>query len=272
MADRNKILDMISKMSKLTSEVGAFEGEISAASSKIQELMEKYAISQIDIDNFRADQQEKEFKQVFESARSEHQHKTIQEWEWSLARVVASITMTRHYSSGIGAYRYGGSTKMVFFGVKENAAVAAELYALWRKNIWEMAKKAQAENSNSLYRKYRKDHPDVLHWVAENFPDENPRYFRSSWLRGCLHAMEMKVYDEKKAREGGRKESVDAQEQKTSSALVLYNAEVDKAYEAMSSGFKEVSNGGPKGWSSSGYRQGQETGSKIKIGSKQLED
>lgn len=265
MADRNKIIEMIAKMSRLTEDVGAFQNEASVAAAKIQELMEKYAISQMDVQNFIADKQEKEYKIAFESKMSEFRHKAIQEWEWSLARVIADVTMTRHYSLG---------GRFVFFGVPENAEAAVYLYTLWHSNIETMAEKARWENVLALRKKYGK-RPALRHWIQENHPEDDPKYFRPSWIRGCLHAMAMNVYNERKAREEAIE--VDAlppgekvQAQANASAIVLYKAEVDKAYEVLSKGFKTINTKGSSGWSSAGYIQGKETGSKIKIGSKEL--
>jgi hypothetical protein len=274
MTDRNKILEMIAKASRLTEDAGAFQGEASAAAAKIQELMEKYAISQMDIQNYIADKQEKEFKESFESVQSEFQHNNVQEWEWSLARLIADITMTRNYASGIGSHRrYNGKyyAKMVFFGAKENAEAAAELYALWHENIERMAEQARRENLKSLKRKYGKM-KKLRHFIQDNFPEDDPKYFRASWIRGCLNAMHNKVYEERKAREQERETSKEGSTG-SQNAIILYKAEVDKAYTEMAKyGFKKVKTKGSRGFSSEGYRRGQETGSKIRIGSKQLED
>jgi hypothetical protein len=279
------ILKMITNLSKLTEDSGAFEAEASSAAAKIQELMEKYAISQMDVDNYRADKQEQEFKVAFKSAEAEYKHKNVQEWEWSLTRLIATITMTRHYVTGHGAHkRYGGSARMVFFGVKENAEMASQLYTLWHTNIEVMAEQARWANVLELKKKYG-HYPKFRHWIAENRPDEDPKYFRSSWISGCLRAMHDKVWEEEQARHGGNEhhprspagkltagQQVRTEEQKSNtSAIVLYKAEVDKAYQALSEGFTSVkTGGGSKGFSPKGYMQGRETGSKIKIGSKQL--
>ncbi|MEO6566158.1 MAG: DUF2786 domain-containing protein [Casimicrobiaceae bacterium] len=279
-----KILQIITNLSKLTEDSGAFKEEASSAAAKIQELMEKYAISQMDVDNFRADKQEEEFKVAFKSAEAEYKHKNVQEWEWSLTRLIADITMTRHYITGYGSHkRYGGMARMVFFGVKENAEMASQLYTLWHTNIEVMAEQARWKNVLELKKKY-KGIPKFRHWIAENRPDEDPRYFRSSWIRGCLRAMRDKVWEESEARHGtsGHHPRTEAgklnagmqskEQQQVSSAIVLYKAEVDKAYTELSQGFASVKTGGSgsKGFSSKGYAQGHETGSKIKIGSKQL--
>lgn len=161
----------------------------------------------------------------------------------------------------------------MFFGVEENGKIASELYGLWHKNIDEMAEKARWANVLELKKKYG-HHPKFRHWIKVNKPEEDPQYFRASWIRGCLSAMHLKVYQERKAREDAKEASEASQEGKSdsSNAIVLYKAEVDKAYQAFSSvGFKKIKRGGSRGFSESGYQQGKATGEKIKIGSKQLE-
>lgn len=282
MSDKKRILETIYKMSQLTEDAGAFQGEASAAAAKIQELMEKYAISQMEIDTFSADRQEKEFKVVFESVESEFQHKDIREWEWSLVRLISKITMTRCYTRGHGMFKkYGVAARMVFFGVKENAATAAELYALWHDNIEKIADKAQHENIIELRKKYGR-RPALRLWIAENHPEDDPRYFRSSWIRGCLNAMHSKVFEEEQARRQPEEDDVEfieagsqtiQQKKINTAAIVLYKAEVDKAYAVLSENFKNISTGGgSKGWSGKGYERGHKFGSSVRIGSKQLED
>lgn len=290
MADRTKIIEMIAKMSRLTEDAGAFKGEASAAAAKIQELMEKYAISQMDVNNYLADKSEKEFKQAFTSVASEFKHKNIQSWEWSLARLIADVTITRCYSSGIGmSRRYGPEygAHFVFFGAEENAKAATELYALWHENIEKMAEQARWANVLELKKKYG-HYPKFRHWIKVNRPDEDPQYFRGSWIQGCISAMSQKVWEEREAREQERKvhskESSAGMEDSSgteaftptnaSMALMLtsYREQLDTAYQEFSSvGFKKVKRSGSKGFSESGYAQGKATGSKIKVGSKQLD-
>jgi len=266
MTDREKILEMIAKASKLTEDAGAFKGEASAAAAKVQSLMEKYAISQMELQNFMADKQEKEFKLEFESeAAGNASKKGVEEWEWSLARLIARVTMTRNYSQGGRSY----GARMVFFGVKENAKVAAELYELWHKNIYDMAKRAQTLNVQRILKLYKMKNP--LKHYAMDYPEDDPKYFRASWITGCLRAMSDNVYEEEKKRAGVREEKSSPEQPSNSSALVLYKAEVDKAYKVLSSHFKKAKSHGSRGFSSNGYKQGQETGSKIRVGSKEIE-
>ena len=255
---RLKIIETIAKMSRLTEEgSGAFMGEISNASAKIAELMEKYAISQIDVQNFMADKQEKEFAQEFTSEYSEHRHTAIKEWNWRLARLVARVTMTRHYSSG---------GRMVFFGVAENAKIASDMYVLWLHNIEDMARKATDDNFKELIRKYG-NRKQFRHWIAVEYPEDDPRYFRSSWISGCLNAMFENVAKEERERELEREEHAETAK---SNALVLYKQEIIKAYSNIMQNSRTVHTSSSKGFSNSGYIKGKQTGSRIRIQSKQV--
>jgi len=249
--DKQKVIELIAKMSALTEDSGAFQGEIAAASSKIQQLMDKHAIEWNDIHSHRANVQEKEMAKVFTSESADFRHGAIKKWHWELARVIARATHTRHYSYG---------KQMTFFGVKENAEIASQLYLLWLGNIQDMAKKATRANIVSLREKYGR-RPKFRQWIIENTDEENPRYFGASWITGCISAMN----------ENLRGQEMEREENKASAnAITLYKREIDVEYRKLSSHFRTVKTGGSRGFSSSGYAKGKEAGSNISLGSKPI--
>lgn len=276
--DKNKAIEMIVKMARVTEDAGAFEGEIANASARIQLMMEKYAIEQWEIDTAKADEQEKQLKMVFESQVSDYKHHALKKWNWDLARLIARITGTRNYASG---------KHMVFFGVPNAAKTAAELYILWLGNIEEIASKQTRLNIIELEHKYPEfaGKPKFRENVSRACPQDNPKYFRTSWIDGCIGAMFRKVMEQEVETEtkqhhphfnGVHKGSEDAarttppRTNQQSNALALYKAEVEKAYTQMAKGFRHVNTHASKGFSHAGYNKGNEFGSSVSIGSKPL--
>ncbi len=272
--EKSKVLETIAKLSALSNDSGAFQGEISTATSKIEMLMRKYSISQMEVDGFMADEQEKEMKDAFASVISEFRFRAIKKWHWDLARIISRITYTRHYSTG---------KRMTFFGMENNAKVASELYILWLKNIEEVAEDANKKHRRECIKKYG-DRPNFFSWVSDNHPEDDPKYFRSSWIQGCINGMWEVTREEEEARNPRRhhpynesKKGTDENPVETkeevitqNNAIALYQEKVDLAYQQLSKGFRTVRTSMSKGFSSSGYEKGKSFGSSIKIGSKEL--
>lgn len=252
-SDKNKIIDLISKMSNFTADTNAFQGEISNASAKIQELMDKYSITWTEIHSLQADKQAAEYEKEFSTKSADYICNKTQKWHWELARLISRVTHTRHYTS---------NNHMTFFGTGENIEVATYLFTLWLSNINEMSKKAMNANQRNLYKKY----PDIKKnfnrtMAAEHPEEENSKYFRSSWISGCLEGMSHNVTEQEKNRT-----------KETGSAMVLYEEEVFKRYAeyAKKKHFSHVSIKGTSGYSSSGYEAGKLVGSEISIGSRPI--
>lgn len=259
--NKTKILELINKLSVLSNDVGAFQGEISNASAKIQELMEEYSISQLEVMEYLHDTQNKEMSDVFDSNSCGVVHLHIKRWHWQLASIIAKITMTKHYATG---------KRMAFFGTKENVAVAIGLYELWFENIEKTADKATKEHRREILRKYG-DRKNFFRWVSENYPEDDPRYFRTSWISGCISAMFEKLREEEIAREVGEK--TDEETSNNSNALVLFNSSLAKAYIEFSLDFRRVNvSRVSKGYSHAGYVRGKAFGSSVRIGSKEIEE
>lgn len=267
--DKLKIIETIAKLSALTStDSGAFQGEISNASAKIQELMDKYSISWMEINNHRADKQAKEFSNAFDSQTSDFMHKKIQKWHWSLARLIARVTNTKHYSS---------STRMAFFGIDENAQIASALYTLWITNINAMAETALKNHRKEMLKQFG-DRPNFFSSLPT---DLQPKYYRSSWIDGCLSAMSNNVREQEVAREVAitkeRKDSIVGTISKEEAnkiilaptAITLFNRELEIKWKSFSSRFRSVASASSRsGFSNAGYEAGQKAGSAVKIGSK----
>jgi len=249
--NKQSIIEQIAKMSELLKDGGAFEGEIANASAMIQKLMTKYSIEWNDIHSHKANEQHKEMAKIFSKEYSDFEHKVIKKWHWGLAGVIASATHTRNFSS---------NQRMVFFGVKDNAEIAKVLYALWVVNIEIMAKEAARQNIKDMIKKY----PEIplekfRQRLVELHPEENTRYFRTSWIQGCIDGMNKKIIEQSKN-----------ELKVTRDALALYQQDVNKAYANIRSHFKKVSGNKSKGFSSSGYKQGKATGNGISLTAKPI--
>lgn len=248
---KDKVLEVILKLKAVTEQdSGAFPGEMAVASTKIQELMAKYNISDYDLNVHRADKTKRAFSKAFTHASVERRYKKVEVWVWNLANIIADITGTRYYCM-VGK-RYGTSFK--FFGKEGVAEMACSLFLDWYDIIYNMAKQAQNENRIRIQKAYGSITSPNIPW------DENPRYYRASWLEGCI---------------GEIRKSIDLQKKQNAeigTAIQVYKAELDKRYEEFSIGFvkRNVGNRRSRGFNSSGYAEGQEIGSNISIGSKRI--
>jgi len=251
---RDKIIDQIGKLSAMTSaDSGAYQGEIANASAMMQRLMEKYCITWAEINEHKQAEQAKEMEEEFKSHSAEYVHKNVKAWRWRLARIIATITHTKHYSSS----HADNTFSMVFFGVKENSEIASALYNEWVISIERMARKATDDNYKELVNRYG----DIAKHNRAALGNENPRYFRVSWIDGCITGMSR---------------AVEAEEDKTitssQNALALYDKKVAEKYRELSKYFTKINTSVSRGYSSAGYTKGLETGSSIKLGSKRLDD
>jgi hypothetical protein len=269
MDNRKKILEMISKLTKLTSkDSGAFQGEIDNAAAKIQELMDKYSISQAEVDEAKNEQAAKTMEEEFKTQTAEYVIKGIKKWHMDFAQAVAEMTHTKRIPS---VYSSGNSQRAVmnFFGVKENTEVASAIFVEWVQIIQIMCESAVDDHWKYLMKEY--DYAGHLKekkesgYGDEKFQDRIPyeertTYFKPSWLQGCVDSIISSVRQQnaKRAKE-------------MTNAIVLYKEKVEEkfieAYEGKTEKFNLRSG---KVASNIGYSRGREAGSKINLGSKRI--
>lgn len=230
---RKAILDKLVKLSALADEnSNTFQNEVSVASGKISEIMNKYSISWAELHAARSEKENAAFEEAFKDAYADTSFRRIKAWHWHLARVVASATNTKYFSSG---------HRIVFYGLESQSTFATEMFMEWLGMLDRISLKAQKEFVRAHGRSYES------------------RYFRSSWLQGCLTQMANNVYEEqKKARN------------ENSTAIVLFTEKLESAYKERSKGFKTVPVGGSRGFSRSGYDSGKEAGAGFRVGSKKI--
>lgn len=262
---RKQILEMIAKLSRITKESNAFQGEIENAASKIQELMDKYSITQGEVDEVNASSDSRELEREFESKSADYLVRGIVKWHWDLAGVIARITHTRHYCR---SYRRTGT--FIFFGEQANVEVATALFIEWVQVIEVMAVSALDDRWKYLMKKY-----DYSGWLREKrergyaddkFMDSIPfeertTYFKASWLQGCIDGICHAVSEQERLRE-----------EKVGTAIVLYQDKVDAAYAIMAKeqGFRGVSIKSSRLYSRQGYNDGYNTGKGITLNSKKI--
>lgn len=257
---RSRIIKTIAKLSKMVDpDANAFQGEINNAAAKIQELMDKYSISQAELQAAQVNSSNKEMDEQFATKTAEYTIKGVKAWHWALAKVIATITHTKYYATS----GYKTRHHMQFFGELGNSEVAASLFAEWVQVIEAMAISATDDYWKVVMKKYNysgwlKD--KKANGYSDKFmdtvpPEERTTYYKISWLDGCVT---------------GIKHAVEAQEEKrakeVSTALVLYEEKVELAYKSLSLKFKHVKVNSARGSSNIGRDQGYEAGSKIKIG------
>ncbi len=251
--NRDKILETLLKMSALTEEgSGAFQGEISAASAKIQQMMDKYSISWAEVHAKQAADQAKEFEKEFAGQPADYVFKSIKKWHWQLAHLIERVTHTRCYSSG-----WRQAHHILFFGTEENAAAAAQLFALWVVNLEAMSLQSLKEYKRSLLRKY-KDRPNFFSSLPY---DEQPKNYRESWVRGCITEMNKNVREQEVAREPA-----------VENAIVLFHEELKRQWDKFAADFvyKKTSSRSSSSTSVAGYTNGQKAGAGITLGSKSI--
>lgn len=244
---KSEMIETVRKLAALAAEEsGAFKSEIGIASAKIQELMDKYAITWEEVHGAEADRQSKEFEKAFQAQAADFQHNRVQKWHWDLARLIAAATHTRHYLSG---------SHMAFFGTQENRVAAAMLFDTWLHAIASMADTELTHYRREMIRKHG-DKPNFFSSLPE---EESCKYYRNSWIDGCISGMHKNVRTQEKERKP-----------EVSSALVLYKADVDKQYEVFSKGFRSVVTHGSNGHNSTAYQRGIAAGSNISVTAKPI--
>lgn len=271
---RKQILEMIAKLSKITKESNAFQGEINNAAAKIQELMDKYSITSMEVDEVVAKGDDNEFKAAFESKFAEYQVKGIVKWHWDLAAIIARMTHTKSYCTS-----YGRRGTFVFFGEKVNTEVATQLFIEWVQVIEMMAISALDDYWKVVMKKYdykgwlkSKKDKELHHGKWPGYQDkfmntvpyeERTTYFKSSWLQGCVDGLSHAVSEQE-----------DSRNKEVGSAIVLYTEKVDEAYALMKKGmrFRSAHVAGGRVGSGAGYQSGYKTGKGLNLTRKKIGD
>ena len=256
---RTKIIETIAKLSAMMNpDANAFQGEINNAAAKIQELMDKYSISQAELQAAQVDSSRKDFDQQFATKTAEYTIKGIKAWHWALAKVIAEITHTKNFSRG-----YGTRHHMQFFGESANSEIASNLFAEWVQIIEAMAISATDDYWKIVMKKYNyagwlkdKKANGYSDKFMETVPyEERTTYYKISWLDGCVLGIKHAVHKQEEKRS-----------QEVSTALVVYEEKVELAYKSLELRFRTVKVNHARGSSNIGRDQGYEAGSKIKIG------
>lgn len=243
--DKSKLIELILNMGKLADDPAAFENEASVAAAKIRELMTKHSLDWADVHAAQANEQEREYEKAFAHATAEYLYRGIQKWHWQLARIIARITHTKHFAAG---------NYMKFFGVSANAETAAALYAQWRANIDELAKKELFRYRMWLQKHYYHGE-NKKNFYTRLPPELRTKYYRISWIDGCLKGILQKVIEN---------------ESKDQKALVLYKEEIDNQFRSHHPKVSLITPKDSKGFSVRGYEDGFSVGSKMDITAKPL--
>ncbi len=256
---RTKIIETIAKLSAMTNpNANAFQGEINNAAAKIQELMDKYSITQDELDAKNMETSKQEMNRGFESKGAEYVIKGVKNWHWRLADVIGRITHTKNY-----ARTSGTRCTMVFYGDPNNSTIASSLYTEWVQIIEAMSISATDDYWKVVMKKY-----NYAGWLKEKkangysdkFMDtvpfeERTTHYKSSWLEGCIQSITKAVQN-----------AEDERSKEVSTALVVYDAKLNSEYAIMTKRFTTMKVSRPRGHSDAGYAAGREAGSKIKIG------
>lgn len=248
---REKIIDRIRKMMALTEDSGAFAGEISAASGKIQELMDKYSITEMEL----LASQDKDSAPQFEAACSDAVLFTVVAWHWELAHLIARVTHTKTYMKSIyssdgfvkSTEKKANKTKrphrantMVFFGDPSNVAVAGMLYLEWLMKLDNLSEEAAKKYSKVERAKY-------------GFADT--KAYRRSWIKGCLDGMRATISEQERSRS-----------EEMTKAIVLVSRALLEAYSIHAAHFstRRGSSGGRT--NSQGFQDGHNVGKGMSLG------
>lgn len=255
---REKAIEKIKLMSEITESNAAFFGEISAASGRIQVLMDKYHIEWAEI----YASQENDNSDVFASVDADTVICRTVAWHWGLADVIARMTHTKHFRGGRYSengveksadiynpnYKNSNKRKRVnffktfgFYGEENSAKLAAGLFQKWLARI----------DIASLTETQKEKRKGMVN---------NARVYRNSFLDGCIEAMMSKVL----ASENERKEEM-------STALMVVDDKVNDAYVDFSKNFGSINIGGNKKYSAAGYQHGKRYGVAINPMAKEIE-
>lgn len=152
--DNQKVIDKVRKLLNMTGENGATDAEIQNAMDRAQKLMHEHHLSEADLNHEPVD----DYKKVDEAEYSTFRTfvgGAFYKWEMDLASFVQEFVGCPCYldnnkklakKNGIVlTYEWGGKEytwngkSIVFYGIAEDAAIAANLYEEMRKLISTMA-------------------------------------------------------------------------------------------------------------------------------------
>lgn len=247
---REKIINKIRKLSELAnSDNNAFEAEMQAASSKIQELMEAYSLTWSEIENSNKEKD----KANLEEMKSEIFIERRTSWHNALSQAIALITHTKCFFSGDIIRNKDGyasrAWRTTFFGEAGGALAAVFLYDKWSLVLCKMAIKATGD-----YEIEQKSH--------ENYFRPKPtkkqlNLYMTSWLYGCAKA----ILDNAKERNQEVKEN----------GLMIYDKNIEQAYRNRYEGRMRQAKGTNDVTSAQGYESGAREGRNININQSEFE-
>lgn len=233
---RKAILDRLVKLEALAnSDPTQFQNEVSVASAKIAEIMDKYAISWAEVQAAKGEAEQKAFQEDFKDTYADYTSRRVKVWHGQLAMIIANATNTKCFRAG---------TRMVFFGLESSGSFANEMFSEWLGTLDRMSLKYQHE------------------FVRHNGRSYESRYYRSSWISGCLSQMRENV---RKSKEQARS-TIDS----NSTALVLFDRNLVQRFTNAHPDLRTHYSRGSSGFSSSGYRDGKQAGSGFNIGSRKI--
>lgn len=292
--DRNAILAKVKALAAMADpERNPNPHEVAVAASKMQELMDQYNISMLDVMAEATDNRD-----TFTEKSCEGILGQTKQWHWGLARVIARITSTRHFSTGAWGVtlrekhsktegKHKGS-RMTFFGSKGSVEFACELFDKWVVRIDDMSVKATSE-----FIKERMQDPDVIERMQRHnvkqyrhlkyLGSDHPNAFRTSWLLGVIIGIDNALYEQEQARKKTKvevsytKDSDDGSihrgqkvEVHTSTALAVFTEKLEVAYHERAKHFRTVNSRGSGNTNYGAIAQGKAVGAKINLTSKEL--
>jgi len=265
--ERERIIAQVRKLSDLANpESGAFEGEIANASAAMQRLMDKYSISMGEV----YESKNAEIDEKFASQNADAMFGAVRSWHWTLARVIARITHTRHFSTGTHV-KYGDAPKKTlygyerdwgktigFYGKETNAEIAASLFVEWLNKLTLMAMQATGEYCTTLVAAHNAlgSYQVKSAYRISNLRHRHPNVYRVSWIEGCLSAMMKSVREQ----ESDRSKS-------TSVALMVVDKKIEVNWQEFSKHMNHVSLEATM-TNMAGYSAGEAVGSTLHIGQK----
>ena len=255
--DNEKRQQVIEKLTKLMAFQGedahAFQGEIANASTLIQTLMDKYSISEAELQTASSEKDTREAEEQFDNRTSEFALHGVKKWHWDLAKLIAHITHTKHYIS-----QGRGESFISFYGSSGNREAAAMLFTQWVTAIDHMAKQATNARTRELINEYGYQPKFRQHLRAE----DSLTFYRASWIEGCIVGMNEAV----------RKQEAE-RSREMSTALMVIDEKLVKAYRQFASvGFHNIRVKGSRAVSAAGYESGKQAGQGINLTAKPLHD
>lgn len=255
--DRNKIIMQVKKLSELANpENGGYENEVSVAAAKMQQLMDKYNISLLEV--MQADEISPS-SILFEQLEATIFLPRLAPWHWKLARAIGYITSTKHYStSKFGNFErhQGWGSTFCFFGNIESCRTATFLFDKWVVEFNQMATQATSQYCKEKCAEYGAKNAYRINY---RYQAEHPNAFRNSWLIGCANAVATAAYDQTKKRDTA-----------TSQALMVIENKLVAAYKEHSKEFRTVNTSGSGNMNPEGYMKGMSTGNSLSLNPKSL--